>query len=382
MTRREIFEATMAHKEVGYVLVDQGKQVSAIHKFAYNPIREAMGLKPVDPSKMKILDRMSQCVWSDEDLLEACHIDFRWVVPPWMQVKQVDADNYYNMFGTLFTKDEKGSYFAINKSPLRELEVEQVYEYQGFPDTTDISFMEGVEECAKNLYENTDYIVGLDGIKGGLLQTALEMRGYDQFFVDLALDPEMAHWLLDKLTDAYIEMYTPYLTKVGKYGQILYLTDDFGAQSSMLISREMWLEFIKPREERLIKHIKKLAPHIKVSFHTDGSVLPLIEDMIDMGVDILNPVQTSVEELKDTKKLNEIYGDRICFHGAMDVQNVLINSTEEEVRNEVKKRISDLGKGGGFIISTCHNVNTDIPPKNLKIMYDTIHEVGKYPLNI
>lgn len=382
MTRREIFDATMAHKAEGRVLVDQGKQVAAIHKYAYNPLREAMGLKPIDLKDMKILDRMSQCIWSDEDFLQACHIDFRWVVPPWMQVKQVDEDNYYNMWGTLFKKDENGSYFAINKSPLRELSVEDVYKYEGFPDTTDLSFMDGVVEEAKRLYETTDYVVGLDGIKGGVLQTALETRGYDQFFMDLALDPDMAHWLLEKITQVYIDMYTPYISQAGKYAQILYLTDDFGSQNSMLVSKDMWLEFIKPREERIINHIKKLAPHIKISFHTDGSVLPIIEGMIDMGADILNPVQTSVEELKDTKKLKDLYGDRICFHGAMDVQNVLINSTEEQVREEVKRRISDLGTDGGFIISTCHNVNVDIPPNNLRVMYEAIHEFGKYPLNI
>lgn len=136
-----------------------------------------------------------------------------------------------------------------------------------------------------------------------------------------------------------------------------------------------------PREAEIIKHIKELAPHVKVIFHTDGSVRPLLDDMIDeMNVDILNPVQTSVEELNDTAALNEDYGNRVSFHGAIDVQKVLVNMNPEEIRKEVNRRMCDLGKGGGYIVCTCHNVGHDIPPANIKAMYDAIHEFNFYPL--
>ncbi len=375
MNRREIFARTMNHEAFGRVLVDQGKQVTSIHRNAYAAIRAEMGLPPKEG---KILDRMSQCVWSDEDLLEAWGIDFRWIVPNWVQVKEIDENHYKNMFGTLFVNS--GSYFAISESPLRELSLDEIKDWP-WPDTSDPGVVTGLEEEARHWYENTDYVVGADGIKGGILQTALELRGYDQFFVDLLLDPELAHWLLDKLTEIYMGFYTTYLKVVGPYCQLVYLTDDFGAQNALLMSPAMWREFVMPRQERLIRHIKSLAD-IKVMFHTDGSVLPIIGDMVKMGVDILNPVQTSVEELSDTAKVNALHGKEICFHGAMDVQQVLTNATVDQVRAEVRRRIGDLGQDGGYILATCHNINVDIPPDNLRVMFEAAKEFGRYPLEI
>lgn len=381
MNRRKIFEQTMQFKEVGKVLVDQGKQVTSIHKWCYPKIREAMGLPALPEDQIRILDRMSQCVVSDEDLLEAWGIDFRWIIPNWTNIREVDEKSYRNTFGSLF-KTEDGDYYALTESPMKAYEeIEDALAEWEWPNPSDPYLVEGLREQAKALYENTDYIIGLDGIKGGVLQTCLELRGYEQFFMDIIIDPEGSHALLEKVTQLYMDMYTVYLNEVGEYGQILYLTDDLGAQNSMLMSLNHFREFVKPYEARLIKHIKSLAPHIRISFHTDGSVLPLIEDLIEIGVDILNPVQTSVDELKDTQALNAKYGDRIAFHGAMDVQNVLINSTPEEIEEEVKKRLKDLGTGGGFIISTCHNINRDIPPENLKRMFEAIHKYQNYPFS-
>ena len=377
MNRREMFTRLMNHEEVGHVLIDHGKQVGSIHKSAYPAIREVMGLPPVE--QPVILDRMSQCVKSDEDLLQAWNVDFRWLAPKWVQVTEVDEKSYRNWLGTKFSYT--GDYYAIADAPCKHLSLDEINSYP-WPDTADPGIVEGLKAEVEYWHSNTDYIIGADGIKGGILQNCLEVRGYDQFFMDFILDPELTHRLLDIMLELYKDAYTLYLNEIGEYAQILYLTDDFGAQNALLISPAMWREFIKPREAELIRHIKGLAPHIKVMFHTDGSVLPIIEEMVEMGVDILNPVQTSVEELKDTAKLNETVGEKICFHGAMDVQNVLINATPDEVKAETARRMKDLGTGGGYIISTCHNINKDIPPENLKIMFETINTYGTYPLNV
>jgi uroporphyrinogen decarboxylase len=320
---------------------------------------------------------MSQCVVSDEDLLEAWGIDFRWLIPNWVQIEEIDDKSYRNLFGTLFK--DSGDYFAVSDAPLKDKPIEALEEYP-WPDPDDPAMFSGLRERAKQLHEETDYVIGADGVKGGILQTSLELRGYDQLYIDFALDPEYTHALLRKVTELYKRMYTHYMREVGEYVQIVYITDDFGSQNSLLMSPAMWNEFLKPYETELIQHIKNLAPHVKIMFHTDGSVFPIIDGMIEMGVDILNPVQTSVDELKDTVLLNEKYGDRIGFHGAIDVQNVMIIATPEEVRKEVNRRLCDLGKGGGYIISTCHNIGYDIPPENLKAFYEAVHEFANYPL--
>ena len=375
MNRREIFDATMAHKEVGRVLVDQGKQVGSFHKKEYNKVRTVLGLPETD--NFTILDRMNQCVISDEDVLQALGIDFRWLIPKWSQVEDVDAEHYRNLFGVLF-RDMGDSYSEV-EAPLREAGVEDIENHK-WPRTDDREMFAGLKQQAEDWHKNTDYVIGADGIKGGVFQSARELRGMDQLFMDFVLNPEFVHALLAKVTQVYKELYTVYLQEVGEYIQILYLTDDFGSQNSLLMSPDMWETFLKPYEKELISHIKSIVPGVKVMFHTDGSVLPIIDGMIDMGVDILNPVQTSVEELMDTKALNEQYGDRICFHGAIDVQNVMVNASEDEVRQEVKRRICDLGKGGGYIISTCHQINHDIPAENVKAMFEAAHEFGEYPL--
>jgi uroporphyrinogen decarboxylase len=305
--RRENFEIAMSHREPEWVPVDHGKQVSSIHKLNYNAIRREMGLGERD---FEILDRMSQCVHTHEDLLQAWDIDFRWLIPHWTQIQEIDADHYRNLFGVLF--QNSGDYFSIADSPLREKGMDGLRSYP-WPKTSDPAQFAGLAEQAEEWFKKSDYVVGADGIKGGVLQTSLELAGYDQFFMDLVLDPEFAHALLDKVTQLYKEMYLHYLKAVGKYAQCIYLTDDFGSQNSLLMSVDMWREFIKPREAELIAHIKELAPHIKVIFHTDGSVKPLLNDMIEMGVDLLNPVQTSVEELADTAELKAEFGEADRF---------------------------------------------------------------------
>lgn len=373
-SRRECFDIAMSRREPEKVLLDHGKQVSSIHKNIYHAVRRKMGLGEVP---CRILDRMSQCVHTDEDLLELWGVDFRWLIPNWTGITEIDSCHYRNLFGVLF--QDSGDYFSISQSPLRGAGMDELNSYQ-WPEVNDPGQFSGLREQAEHWHRKTDYVIGADGIKGGILQTSLELAGYDQFFMDMLLNPEFAHALLDKVLSLYQGMYTNYMREIGQYIQCIYLTDDFGSQNSLLMSPDMWREFIKPREAALISHIKELAPHVKVIFHTDGSVKPLLDDMIEMGVDILNPVQTSVEELSDTAALKDEYGDRLCFHGGIDVQKVLVSMDEEEIRHEVHRRIWDLGRQGGYICCTCHNIGHDIPPGSIRAMFEAVREYQWYPL--
>ncbi len=136
-------------------------------------------------------------------------------------------------------------------------------------------------------------MIGADAIKAGMLMNALQLRGYDQFFMDLVLDVALAEKVMDRILGTLKEMWTHYMEAVGPYVQVAYVTDDFGTQKSMMVSPKMFRDLIKPRWKELIEHIKSLGD-VKVMFHSDGAILPLLDDFVDMGVDILNPVQTSV----------------------------------------------------------------------------------------
>jgi uroporphyrinogen decarboxylase len=140
----------------------------------------------------------------------------------------------------------------------------------------------------------------------------------------------------------------------------------------------MFRQLIKPRVKELNDHIKSLAD-VKIMFHSDGAVLPLAQDFVDMNVDILNPVQTSVSGLEDTYALKDSFGDRLSFHGAMDVQQMLPNASTEELEQEIARRIYDLGRNGGYILAPCHNIGHDVPPENVVTLFEKARELGHDP---
>lgn len=376
MNRRDNFQAMMNREERGKVLLDLGKR--SFHKFVYNKFRAHVGLQQMEPV---IVNKMSQCVVPDEDLLELLDVDFRWLYPAWTDIKEVDEHSYRSPFGVLFRENEEGAYFAVADAPMGTLnDPEDIDKYESWPDPNITSPYEHLVSQAEYLEKNSDYLIGLDGIRGGILQTAIELRGFNPFFVDLVINKEYVNVLLNKILDIYKGYYSTYLSMLGKYGDVIFVQDDFGMQSSMMMSPGMWREMIRPKEAELIRHIKALAPHIKVIFHSDGSILPIIGDLAEIGVDFLNPIQTSLEEFTNTYKLNSEYGECICFHGGIDVQKVMTESDPTDVRLDVNRRICDLGKNGGYVITTCHNINVDIPVENLKAMYDAIKEFRSYPL--
>ncbi|QSX07698.1 hypothetical protein J0B03_07610 [Alkalibacter rhizosphaerae] len=374
MKRREIFEKNMNHEETGYVLVDLGKHIGSIHKFGYDRLKKIMPEIEFEKEN-QILDRMAQTVVLNEDLLKEWDIDFRWLHPNINALMTDVSDTIYeDMWGVGFKAVE--DYWAPEYSPMSKWEEEDFDKLESYnwPDPNDPRLFDGMNTYAEDLYKNTDYIIGADGLKNGLLMTALQMRGYEQFMMDLSEEPEFVEALLDKILDITKKMWTNYLKDVKEYVQIVYLTDDYGTQTSMLISPNAFREWIQPRNKELIDHIKGIAPHVKIMFHTDGSILPILDDLIESGVDILNPVQTSTEGLHDTVALKEKYGDRICFHGAIDVQKVLPNGTPESIKEEVRKRMLELGSNGGYICAACHNIGHDINEENIKAMYEAAKE--------
>jgi len=373
MTPRECFHAAMNHQQPDRLLIDMGKHIGSIHRRAYTRLKEYLG----DDSMVNgdlILDRMAQTVVPDESLLKRFDIDFRWLVPNWVQVtEREDVLGYIDMWGVPYKATEDRDHYVVDGAPMRPATVDTLDDYQ-WPDPHD-------PEQAKFLYENTDYVIGADAIKAGILMSSLQLRGYDQFFMDLAIDKPFAEALMDRILNTLKEMWTHYMEEVGEYVQLAYVTDDYGSQSSLLISPRMFRQLIKPRVKELNDHIKSLAD-VKIMFHSDGAVLPLVEDFVDMNIDILNPVQTSVSGLEDTYALKESFGDRLSFHGAIDVQQMLPNATTKELEQEIARRIHDLGRNGGYILAPCHNIGHDIPPQNVVTLFEKAREYGRDPASL
>ncbi len=375
MNSRERFMKAMNHEATDRVLVDMGKQVGSLHKFEYQKLYEYLGKPEWMQNHEVILDKMAQTVVPDEALLQKFGVDFRWLIPCWTGVKTFEKggrSGYYDMWGTTFSEME--DYFAITDTPLKEGTIEELDNHP-WPNPDDPAMFAGLREQAKYLYEQTDYVIGADGIKGGILQTCLWLRGYDKFFFDLAMNKDYTDVLLDKVLDLYCRMYTNYFKEVGDYAQLVYITDDLGTQVSLLMSPKMFREQVKPKFKAFNDHLKSLS-NAKIMFHSDGAIDPLLEDLIEIGVDIINPVQTSTKGLEDTLELKDRYGDRLSFHGAIDVQQVMPNASVAEIKQEVARRVHDLGTDGGYILAPCHNIGYDIPVENVIALYEAAQEFG------
>lgn len=385
MTPRENFKAAMTRNNPEWVPLDMGKHIGSIHKTHYAELAPHLNGVAMENGGV-ILDRMAQTVVPDEALLEHFNVDFRWLVPNWVQIKERDdmADGYIDMWGVPY-KGADGDHYAVDslaKAPLADCETaEDVLNADCWPDPEDPAQFAGLRERAKELYETTGYVLGADAIKAGPLMSALQMRGYQQFFMDLVINPELSDALMGKITDTLCRMWARFMDEVGDYVDIAYVTDDLGSQTSLLISPKVYRKRIKPFHTKLHQHIKE-AGNCYLMMHTDGAVLPLIEDLIETGADILNPVQTSTSGMEDTSVIKEKFGDRLAFHGAMDVQQMMPGATHEELRWEVARRMKDLGSDGGYIIAPCHNIGHDIPVENTLQFFELVREMGRYPLDV
>lgn len=382
MNRREAFTATVDHREPGRVLVDYGKHIGSFHRLAYGRLREyapELGL----PAEPVILDRMAQNIVLPERLCQRLGLDFRWIVPHWVGVTDIELGGepgYIDMWHTPHKWTDVGSYFAIAAHPLNGEDLTEA-DLAAFdwPDPDQPAMFDGLAEQARRWYESSDYVVGADGIKVGILQTASQLRGYDKLFTDFALNPDLAHALLSRISTVINEMYRHYMAAVGRYIQVVVITDDQGTQKSLMVSPRMFRAFIKPYLKSLVEAIKSAAD-VKVLMHCDGAIVPILPDLIEIGVDIINPVQTVVVGLEDTFALKEKFGDRITFHGGLDVQQVVPNATPDGLRQEVARRLYDLGRGGGYILAPCHNISFDVPPANVLALFDAAQALGRYPL--
>lgn len=379
MTPRENFAAAMARSGPEWVPLDMGKHIGSIHKKHYADLAPHLPQVALQNGGL-ILDRMAQTVVPDEALLRHFNVDFRWLVPNWVQVtERTDVDGYIDMWGVPY-KGAEGDHYAVDGAPLRAAQTIADIEAHAWPDPDDPAQFAGLRERARDLFENTGYVIGADAIKAGPLMSCLQIRGYEQFFVDMVVDPEFSDALMQKVTDLLCRMWTRYMEAVGPWVQIAYVTDDLGTQTSLLLSPKLYRKRVKPFHAQLHRHIKSCAD-VKLMMHTDGAVLPLIDDLIETGADILNPVQTSTQGMDDTAALKERFGDRIAFHGAMDVQQMMPNATPEELRWEIARRMTDLGRDGGYIIAPCHNIGHDIPPETTIAFFDMVRELGRYPLD-
>ncbi len=260
------------------------------------------------------------------------------------------------------------------ESPLSKASSVHDIEKHEWPNVEDPRRYEGLREKARKLREKSDYaIVGHPG-STSLFQTACGIRGFARFLMDLLKNKDFAHALLQKILEIQGLRMKLYLSEVGQYLDVVCVGDDFCHQEGPFMSLEVFREMIKPYLQKYFEIIKRCT-RAKLHLHSCGAVHYILDDLIDIGVDIINPVQISAKGM-DPEKLKKRFGERVVFWGGIDTQKVLPYGSPEEVRKEVRRIVRILGKGGGYVLSAVHNIQPDVPPENVVAMFDEAYKLG------
>lgn len=370
------------HKEPDRIAIDLGGSIcSSIHKKSYLELKGYLG---VEVEAIKMADYVQQLPYLDEALLERFGADFRMVQLPAATAPDLEIfeDGDYWAFidrwgSKLHMPKVGGLYFDWVEFPIKETSMTALDQYQ-WPQPDPPELIAQLRDQAKYLYENTDYaLVGSAVIGGGLFEQPARTMGLENFLMALATDPKFTDRFMEQITDIYIESCTEYLDQVGKYLHVFTYWDDVNTQTGWMISPEIYRNMIKPKQRRLVEAIKKKTD-AKLYYHGCGAAFELIPELIDIGFDIINPVQVSATGM-DTQRLKKTYGNDIVFWGGgVDTQKVLPFGKPQEVADEVKKRIDDLAPAGGFVFAAVHNIQAGVPPENIVTAFETALEYGQY----
>ncbi len=230
------------------------------------------------------------------------------------------------------------------------------------PDWWDFSPLPGI---IKQLDEHREYHIRFR--IGSVFEIAWQLRGMEKFLLDLSTDPGIALYIMDRLTEAHVENTRRVMELAGDRMDMLYFYDDVATQQSLMISPRMWRKHIRPRQAQIIEVAKSY--NTPVMYHCDGAIYRLIPELLDMGIDLLNPIQADIPDM-EPQRLKDEFGERLCFHGGIDIIKTLPLGTPQEVAAEVRERIRVLGKSGGYILASSHHIQADTPLKNILTMYD------------
>ena len=276
-----------------------------------------------------------------------------------------------------------GSYYEVVKPPLAESKLSDLAHFP-WPVADLPGRGEEAEKNAKALFEDTEFaIMGRFG--GPITETALYMLGMENWMIRLASDPEFMEILLTKITDIQIALDRIGLEATAKYLQIFKASgEDLGMQTGPLYSMKMFRDKLLPHLMRRFKAARKyldsVNPSVKIMLHSCGSISKFLPDLIDAGIDIIDPIQPHAAAM-NSADLKANFGDKLTFHGGIDIQQVLPFGAKEDIEAEVRTRINDLGAGGGYILAPAHNVQADVKPENIICMIDAVKKYGCYPLS-
>lgn len=369
MTSRERVLAALNHCQPDRIPIYFGGTSSFLTDAAYFQLKEYLGIKgEVEPYRKGHTGTIY-----DSRILEALGADVRFLVYKLENygIKRVVNENcMIDEWGCMLMK--AGNMWSRVNPPLADAELEEAREFP-FPDPTGDKGNEHLEEEARRLRETTDYaIVARSPHSAGFLELGCWLRGSENFFCELIMEEEICQVLLDKIMEAEMKYYEVFLKKTGKYVDIVEMSEDYGTQQSLFLSPETYRRMIMPRKKKIIEVIRKYAPQAKIFHHSCGAVRKLIPDLINTGIDILNPIQPNLPGM-DAAELKGEFGDQICFCGGIDMQHA-INGNFADIEAEVLRCREALGHNGGYFFSTSNHIQEDTPVENVVHLFESFRK--------
>lgn len=384
LTSRERVLAVLNHEIPDRVPIILGvSNATGVKMTPYKGLKEVLGISAPDDYLYDWPELGSAKI--DEETMRRLHSDVRGVLDRFPEEvnernsKREPHSPCIDDWGTGQIEIGPGVWFPGYHPLADAITVEQLENYQGWPDMDDPSRFVHVAEEAKKLAEENEYAIMATPWLMFPFERAFAMQGMDKFLLNMAMYPDFAEALLRKNLSLCKQLMENFLTEIGENIDIIKIGDDLGTQDRLMISPKMYRKLLKPIHAELIKHIKKFTK-AKIFFHTDGDVFDLIDDFIEIGVDILNPIQTSAGKMANLEELKTRYGKDLIFCGAVDTQHVLPHGTPEEVRQEMRRVINILGRDGGYMVASVHTIMHEVPPENILAMVDAVEEFGHYPL--
>jgi uroporphyrinogen decarboxylase len=382
MTSRERVKTALDHKIPDRVPIDLGGNQTGIHKNAYRSLIQHLGIR----DEVRIMDAVQQLARPCEKILERFHVDTRYIAAgaaaDWkggIVKAHRDGRNWEDLtdeFGIRWSMPEDVPYYMdITLHPLAKATVRDLRDYP-WPKGDDLGRFAGLRDKALALKRDTPYAV-VSGISGVVYEICWYLRGLEQWFCDLKTDREFCEALIDQTLKFWMDWFRIFLDEVGDVVDVIMIGDDLAGQNGPLFNPAIYRELVKPRHKQLVQYIRSRTK-AKIWYHTCGACQDYIPELLDNGVDILNPVQVSARNM-DPATLKQRFGAQLSFWGgAIDTQHVLSKGTPEEISAHVRANVTAFKPGGGYIFNNVHNIQGEVPPENIVAMFDTAYECGFY----
>jgi len=375
MTHRERVLRALNHQEPDRVPVDFGStRASVIAWEAYDRLQNYLG---IDRPTL-FMDRISGRALPDETILQQFDIDTR-MLPSQAPIARLGGEelpkSFTDRWGVGWQLTDDGRYYG-SRPPLAGDPDISLLRQHPWPDPDDPQLTDGLAKRARELRDRSDCAIVM-GLPGRAFSQCQYLCGFEDWLMSLVANTRFAEALLDRVVEIEVRMIENMLNVAGDAVDVVLCPDDLGMQNSLLISPRTYRQIVKPRHKRLFASIKRHTD-AKLLLHSDGAIAPIIGDLIDIGVDAINPVQVSAAGMGDTRWLKKEFGDHVSFWGAIDTQNTLPFGRPEDVRQEVRRRIEDLAPGGGYVLASVHTLQAEVPPENICAMFQAAREYGVY----